>query len=173
MEFIIQRINESLHAYASAQSDWVKAELIEKTARLGQFFLARMAVVLIGTIAVLFISAGAAIWLGGLLESISAGFLVIGGVLLVLATLVGVARKFIFGRRLIRRQAKIFDAKLPAGDYPDTFKELGQIQAHAKWKIGFVVDELEHTRTHISEKISPEHLSHSVGVWAAKQVVNA
>ncbi len=74
----------------------------EKAAKVLSFFMVNLVVLVVGLLALLFLSGAAALYLGDHLDSYALGMLIVGGFYLLVLLIVFVLRKQIFGRFAIR-----------------------------------------------------------------------
>jgi len=101
-------LREDLQNYLETKVSYYGLTAFEKAVRLLIVLLGNGIIVVTLLVAVFFLAGAGALYLGSLLESHTLGFLITGGFFLLVALLLMLFRKRIFGPCIIRSLANIF-----------------------------------------------------------------
>ncbi len=104
----IVSLKDNVRKYLDARISYYGVLAFEKAAKALSLLIANLVVAAILLLALLFISAAGAWFLGGLLGSYGYGMLIVGGFYLLLALVFFASRRHVFGRAAIRILLNIF-----------------------------------------------------------------
>ncbi len=104
----IAALKDNLQKYLETKASYYGIVAFEKAVKVLSLFMANALLMIVGFLALLFMSGAAAIYLGILLESYWLGMLLTGGFYLFLMLIFFVGRKRIFGRMAIRILLNVF-----------------------------------------------------------------
>ncbi|MFO7874035.1 MAG: hypothetical protein ACQESY_09960 [Pseudomonadota bacterium] len=95
-------LKDTIRSYLETTIAYYGVTAFEKAAKVFSFFMVNLVVLVVGLLALLFLSGAAALYLGEYLDSYALGMLIVGGFYLLVLLIVFVLRKQIFGRFAIR-----------------------------------------------------------------------
>ena len=101
-------LREDLQNYLETKVSYFGLTAFEKAVRLLTVLMGNGVIILTFLVAVFFLAGAGALFLGHLLGSNILGFLIIGGLLLLVAVILMIFRERIFGPGIIRSLSKIF-----------------------------------------------------------------
>lgn len=104
----ISELKDNLRQYLETRISYYGISAFEKAVKILTAITSRIIVSLLVVIALIFLSAAAAIYLGSILESTELGLLVVGGLYLLLGIVFYAFRKNIFSPIIIRSLADVF-----------------------------------------------------------------
>ncbi len=104
----IAGIKDNLQKYVETKVSYYGMLAFEKSVRMLGLFMAHVVVLMIGLLALLFLSGAAAVLLGDVLDSSWMGLLIVGGFYLLIGLFVFARRRSIFGRWAIRSLVHLF-----------------------------------------------------------------
>lgn len=104
----ISELKDNLRQYLETRISYYGISAFEKAVKIFTAITSRVFVILLLFVAIIFLSAAAAIYLGNLLESTELGLLIVGGLYLLLGIVFYAFRKKIFSPIIIRSLVDIF-----------------------------------------------------------------
>lgn len=104
----IAGLKDNIRKYFEAKISYYGVLAFEKAMKLLSVLIANFVIITLGFLALVFFSGAAAIWLGMLLGNTLFGLLIIGGFYFLLAMILFLWRKNIFGRIAIKILTSIF-----------------------------------------------------------------
>lgn len=108
---IVSEFKINLQQYLETKISYYGVTAFEKAVKLVNMFISNSVVVGFFTIAALFFSGAAALYIGKLLNSYELGLLIVGGAYILLGLISYVFRKKIFGPIIIKCMLKVFFPK--------------------------------------------------------------
>lgn len=104
----ISELKDNLRQYLETRISYYGISAFEKAVKIFTAITSRVFVILLIFVAIIFLSAAAAIYLGNLLESTELGLLIVGGLYLLLGIVFYAFRKKIFSPIIIRSLVDVF-----------------------------------------------------------------
>lgn len=104
----IAGLKDNTRRYLETKISYYGVLAFEKAVKLLSMLMANAVIIILGLLALVFLSAAAAIWIGELLDNTIYGLLITGGFYLLIALILLTWRKGIFGRIAIKALTNIF-----------------------------------------------------------------
>ncbi len=105
---IFYELKENLEKYIETKLSYIGLSAFEKAVKLMVYIASHSVILVIFTIALLFLSGAAAIYIGKLLSSYELGMLIIGGFYVLIGLIFYIFREKIFSPNIIKALLKIF-----------------------------------------------------------------